>query len=71
MKQTKTKFGSELGFRHSGFTLVEICIALGLCMLLLGIATLSVTGLQDQARLKRTASEIESTARKTLQDAIT
>ena len=39
-------------------------------MLLLGIATLSVTGLQDQARLKRTASEIEATARKTLQDAI-
>ena len=77
-KHTTTKLGNGLGFRHSsfglrhsaGFTLVEICIALGLCMLLLGIATLSVTGLQDQARLKRTASEIESTARKTLQEAI-
>ena len=69
-KHTKTKPGSGLGFRHSGFTLVEICIALGLCMMLLGIATLSMTGMQDQARLKRTASEIEATARQTLQDAI-
>jgi type II secretory pathway pseudopilin PulG len=55
---------------RSGFTLVEICIAMGLCMLLLGIATLSFTGLQDEARLKRSASEIESTARLTLQQAV-
>lgn len=56
--------------RHSGFTLVEICIAMGLCMLLLGIATLSFTGIQDEARLRRAASEIESTARQTLQEAV-
>ena len=43
---------------------------MGLCMLLLGIATLSFTGLQDEARLKRSASEIESTARLTLQQAV-
>lgn len=56
--------------RHSAFTLVEICIAMGLCMLLLGIATLSFTGIQDEARLKRIASEIESTARLSLQEAV-
>ena len=39
-------------------------------MLLLGIATLSFTGLQDEARLKRSASEIESTVRLTLQQAV-
>lgn len=43
---------------------------MGLCMLLLGVATLALTGLQDEARLKRTASEIEGTARHTLQQAI-
>jgi len=43
---------------------------MGLCMLLLGIATLSFTGLQDEARLKRTASEIEGTARHSLQQAV-
>jgi len=56
--------------QNAGFTLVEICIAMGLCMLLLGIATLSVTGMQDQARLKRSAADIESTARHTLQEAV-
>ena len=43
---------------------------MGLCMLLLGVATLSFTGLQDEARLKRTASEIEGTARHSLQQAV-
>jgi hypothetical protein len=43
---------------------------MGLCMLLLGIATLSFTGLQDEARLKRAASDLESTARQTLQKAV-
>jgi hypothetical protein len=39
-------------------------------MLLLGIATLSFTGLQDEARLKRAASDMESMARQTLQKAV-
>ena len=43
---------------------------MGLCMLLLGIATLSFTGLQDEARLKRAASDMESMARQTLQKAV-
>ncbi len=57
--------------RNAGFTLVEICIAMGLCMLLLGVATLSITGMQDQARLKRTAAELEMKVRQTLQEAVT
>jgi len=61
---------TERGFRRSGFTLVEICIAMALCMMLLGISTLAISGLQEQAALKRTASEIEMTARKSLQRAV-
>lgn len=69
---SEAKSGSGLGVRHSapGFTLIEICIAMGLCMLILGIGALSITGMQDQAKLKKTASEIELTARKALQEAV-
>lgn len=61
---------SRLVLRPSGFTLIEICIAMGLCMLLLGIGVLSVTGMQDQARLRKTTAEIEGTARRSLQEAV-
>ncbi|MCA1964186.1 MAG: type II secretion system GspH family protein [Prosthecobacter sp.] len=53
-----------------GFTLIEVCIAMGLCMMILGIGALSITGMQDQARLKKAAAEIERTARQTLQESI-
>ncbi len=69
-KRTLTQLTAGLGFRHLGFTLIEICIAMGLCMMILGIGVLSITGLQDQAKLKKAAAEIETTARKTLQEAI-
>jgi type II secretory pathway pseudopilin PulG len=58
------------GLRRSGFTLVEICIAMALAMMLLGISTLAISGLQDEAKLKRTASQMESTARQSLQKAV-
>ncbi len=61
---------SSFVIRHSAFTLVEICIAMALCMLLLGISTLAISGLQDEAKLKRTASQIETRARQSLQQAI-
>lgn len=58
------------GIPHSAFTLVEVCLALGLCMLLLGVGALSITGMQDQARLKKSAGEIEAAARRALQEAV-
>lgn len=63
---------SAFCIRHSrhGFTLVEICLAMGLCMLILGVATLSITGVQDEARLKQSAARIESSARQALLRAI-
>lgn len=67
----RTSEGLRLrGIRHSAFTLVEICIAMALSMLLLGIATFAISGLQDEARLKRTASQMETTARQSLQQAV-
>ena len=64
---------SSFAIRHSrkaGFTLVEICIAMALCMMLLGISTLAISGLQDEAKLKRAASQMETTARQSLQQAV-
>lgn len=43
---------------------------MALCMMLLGISTLAINGLQDEAKLKRAASQMETTARQSLQQAV-
>ncbi len=60
------------GFRAqpAAFTLVEIIIALSIAMLIIGVATLSITGLNDEHRLRKAASAIEQTARDALMDAV-
>jgi len=56
--------------RSRGFTLLEVCIALTIAMLILGVSVLGITGVQDEQRLRETASAIESSARDALLDAI-
>lgn len=54
----------------SGFTLLEVCIAMTIGMLILGVAVLGVTGVQDEQKLRESAALIESTARNSLLQAI-
>lgn len=48
------------------FTLIEVCIAMTIGMLILGVAVLGITGVQDEQRLRESAAMIESTARDAL-----
>lgn len=52
------------------FTLVEICIAMTIGMLILGVAVLGITGVQEEQKLRESAAMIESTARDSLLKAI-
>lgn len=54
----------------SGFTLIEVCIAMTIGMLILGVAVLGISGVQDEQKLRETAARIESTARDALLDAV-
>lgn len=56
--------------RTSGFTLLEVCIALTIAMLILGVSVLGITGVQDEQQLRESAAEVESSAREALLDAI-
>jgi len=56
--------------RSKGFTLLEVCIALTIAMLILGVSVLGITGVQEEQRLRETAAAIESSARDALLDAI-
>jgi type II secretory pathway pseudopilin PulG len=58
------------GFR-SAFTLLEVCIAMTIALLIIGTATLGISGLYEEQRLRRMASVIESTVRESLQQAVT
>jgi type II secretory pathway pseudopilin PulG len=62
--------GRGLRRKAAGFTILEVCIAMTIGLLLIGVATLGITGVQDQARLKDRAADIESTVRGALLDAI-
>ncbi|HCN29270.1 MAG TPA: hypothetical protein DIT64_11080 [Verrucomicrobiales bacterium] len=53
------------------FTLLEVCLALTLATLIFGVAVLGISGVQAEAGLKRSASQIETTARESLLRAVT
>ncbi|MDB6140815.1 MAG: Prepilin-type N-terminal cleavage/methylation protein [Verrucomicrobiaceae bacterium] len=53
-----------------GFTLIEVCIAMTIAMLILGVAVLGISGVQDEQKLRESASQIESTARDSLLKAV-
>jgi type II secretory pathway pseudopilin PulG len=52
------------------FTILEVCIAMTIGLLLIGVATLAISSVQAEARLKDAAAEIEGTVREALLDAI-
>jgi type II secretory pathway pseudopilin PulG len=54
----------------AGFTLIEVCIAMTIGMLILGVAVLSISGVRDEQKLRESAANIESTARDSLLKAI-
>jgi prepilin-type N-terminal cleavage/methylation domain-containing protein len=54
----------------SGFTLIEVCVAMAIAVLILGIATLSMAGVQDEAQLKKMAARVERLARESLLQAV-
>ncbi|HEY1052883.1 MAG TPA: prepilin-type N-terminal cleavage/methylation domain-containing protein [Prosthecobacter sp.] len=56
--------------RRRGFTLIEVCVAMAIGVLILGVATLSMAGLQGEAQLKKMASRIETRARQSLLEAV-
>ena len=70
-KQALTSRRAGQGIRHSaGFTLLEMLAVLGLLTLILGISVISISGVQDEDRLRRAASQIETTARESLLSAL-
>lgn len=60
----------RVGPSAAAFTLLEVCIAMTIGMLILGVAVLGVTGVQDEQKLRESAALIESTARNSLLQAI-
>ena len=67
---------SSFVIRHSsfrpsrGFTILEVCVALAIAMLMLGAATIGISGVQREHGLRRTASTIETAARESLLRAV-
>ncbi|SKB00698.1 prepilin-type N-terminal cleavage/methylation domain-containing protein [Prosthecobacter debontii] len=56
--------------RAAGFTLIEVCVAMAIGVLILGIAVISMAGMQAETQLKRMASRVETLARQSLQEAV-
>lgn len=56
---------------QGGFTLIEVCVAMAIALLLIGAATLGISSVNQQHEMRRIAASIETTTRKSLQCAIT
>ncbi len=52
--------------RHSAFTLIELCLAMTITILVIGVAVLSISGVRAEDKLRRAAAIIETTARQNL-----
>ena len=52
------------------FTLLEVCIAMGIGALMIGVAVMGVSGVQAEHALRKTASGIETQVRQSLLQAI-
>jgi prepilin-type N-terminal cleavage/methylation domain-containing protein len=53
-----------------GFTLLEICIAMAIGSLLIGVAVMGISSVNDENALQRQASRIELTARESMIKAV-
>ena len=60
----------SLSKSRAGFTLIEVCIAMTIAMLILGVSVLGISGVQDEQKLRESAAMIESTARDSLLKAV-
>jgi type II secretory pathway pseudopilin PulG len=54
----------------SAFTILEVCIAMTIAIIILSVATMSITGLKEEEALKETAALIETRAREAMLEAI-
>ncbi len=61
---------SSFVIRHSAFTLVEVCVAMAIGLLILGIASMGMAGVQGEAKLKKMAARVETLARESLLTAV-
>jgi type II secretory pathway pseudopilin PulG len=55
---------------RAGFTILEVCIAMTIGMLILGVSVMGVSGVQAEQALHESAAVMESTARNSLLQAI-
>jgi type II secretory pathway pseudopilin PulG len=67
---SQSRFGTWPNHKSAGFTLLEVCIALTIAMLILGVSVMGISGVQDEQRLRESAAEIEASAREALLEAI-
>lgn len=56
--------------RRAAFTLIELILAMTITILVIGVATLSISGVRDEDRLRRAAAVIETSARQNLLQAL-
>jgi type II secretory pathway pseudopilin PulG len=56
--------------QRAAFTILEVCIAMTIGLLLIGVSTLAISSVQAEARLKDSAADIENTVRTALLDAM-
>ncbi len=63
---------SSFRSRHpaSAFTLIELILAMTITILVIGVATLSISGVREEDRLRRAAAIIETSARQNLLQAL-
>ena len=55
---------------RSAFTLLEVCIAMGIGALMIGVAVMGVSGVREEHQLREAASAIETQVRQSLLEAI-
>lgn len=72
-KTMQTMLKAQHGFSHcrsAGFTLLEIIVAMSLTLLIIGIASVSISGVRAEDKLRRAAAMIETTARQNMLQAL-
>lgn len=67
----KSSLQWHFAVRHSsGFTLIEVCVAMAIGLLILGVAVMGMSGVQSEAKLKKMAARVETQARESLLKAV-
>jgi prepilin-type N-terminal cleavage/methylation domain-containing protein len=55
---------------RGGFTLLEVIVAMSIGLIVIGVAVLSITGVQDENQLRRLATDVEGQVRSALFEAM-